>query len=242
MRFIDDNKIRDILLNRPNDIVTEYDDKIKEVYNKYIGRLNSDDVTSTEMTSYINSLTELYKLENESLGLSFTNKRGKRYMNFLMSWPVETVKQNALDEHPNQVAHFFLLDVIEHYLYGVNSNLGHPLQDVPLREAIIVDGIFSNEKSREILERNPLGYDYISYKYKSEADKKYCKAVLKLFKEITIRTFNYKKYIAGPDYPDSTDKDVEELYERLSNNRDRDKEYADKGLIGKTLHKIIKRY
>lgn len=242
MHFIDNNKIKDILLNRPNDIVTEYDDKIKEVYNIFNERLNCDYATIEEIISYINYLSELYKLENELLGLSFIDKRGRRYMNFLCSWPVETVKHNTLDGHVNQVAHFFLFHVIEHYIYGAESPLGHPLKDVPLRDAIIVDGIFSNEKSREILERNRLGYEPIAYKYKSEDDKKYCEAVLKLFKEITIRTYNYKKYIAGADYKDSTDEDVDRLYDKLEENRVRDKEYADKGPIGKTIHKIIKRY
>ena len=236
--MINNEKLKEKLSNRPNDIVTIYNDKILEVFNIFSKRINSDNITNEEMVNYIHFLTELYRVENESLGITFHDKRGKRYMNFLMSQPVDTVRHSTMDGYINQQAHYAIQNITSRF-YNNKKNFNYNLlEDFPIRELTIINTLFTSEKSKEILKRNYLGYDYYSYKYCNVNDREYCQAVLELFKEIIIRTYNYNKYISGPDYKDSTDEDVEKLYERLSMNCSKDKEYANKGPIGKTLKRI----
>ncbi len=53
-----------------------------------------------------------------------------------------------------------------------------------------------------------------------------------------MRTYNYSKYICGPDYEESTYEDVKELYETLAIQGEQQREYSNKTIIGKVLHKI----
>lgn len=222
--------------NRPRDIETIYNNDILKICNEFYEYLNKDGVNTREMTYYVLNLTQIYKLENDELGLTFNDKYNKRYMNFLCSGPEETVKYNTIG-HINQHSHFYLLNAINHY-YG-HSNKYDTILDLPIREIALLDILFTVGKSEEILKRNQLGYDKnVLYKYYTESDKDYCDAVLDLFREIVIRIYNYSRYISGPDYKDSTEKDVNELYDNLFDNYLKDKEYADKGLIGRTLEKI----
>ena len=230
---------------RPNDIVTAYNDKIVKLIELF-ERIDADQYITDDVKVYLLlDLVSLYRKENELLGLSLKDKDGKQYMNFLCSFPEETYKYNT-DDHILQLSEFFLHDLIKHYFIlnkdmnddssidGVNTT--HYL---PEREKRLLDAVFTSDTSVRILSTRHFGYAINPEgKYPTDVEMNYCIVVLDLVKEILIRSYNYSKYIAGPDYQGSVYNDVIALYSRLASNADRDLEYINKSPVGKLLYKV----
>ena len=222
--------------NRPMDVVTCYNELIMATYNNFNNKINSDDITFNEQVNFVSMLTELYKLENEKLGLSFYDKEGNRYINFLNAWPM--ILKDLSDDAIDTESYFLLFRLRTHYFEKYKAEMySNPMDEIAPREGAILNLLFTNNKSREILERNKLTYG-MEVKYKSEEDEIYCKAVLDLIKEITIRSVNYIKYICGNDYSNSTDEDVYKMYQKLYLNYLDDIEYIDKTKFQKLVYKL----
>ncbi len=225
--------------NRPMDVVTIYNPEIMNIYNEYSKKMNEGNINIHEQLNYLSCLVELYRKENRLLNLAIYDKNENRYMNYLCADPIYTVEH--FDEgNINQLAHFFLHGLTSYFIFNRRGEYQiNPLESLPAREAAILQLLFTNDNSLEIINRNELGYDkYVKYKYFDDTDELYCAVLLELIKEIAIRTYNYSKYICGPDYEESTYEDVKELYETLAIQGEQEREYSNKTIIGKVLHKI----
>jgi hypothetical protein len=220
---------------KPMDIVTIYNSGIMDTYNEYSKKMNEGNITIHEQLNYLSFLVELYRKENRLLNLAVYDKYDNRYMNYLCANPIDTVEHND-EDHINQLAHFFLSRLKGYFLFHDNKN---PLVDLPEREAAILQLLFTNRNSLEIINRNELGYDkYVNYKFYNETENLYCAVLLELIKEIAIRTYNYEKHIHVYEDLETTYQDVLNLYEVLAIQGIKDREYANKSIIGKTLQKI----
>ncbi len=221
---------------RPMDVVTSYNSLIMATYNNFNNKINSDDISFYELVNYIVLLTGLYKLENEKLGLSFYDKDGNRYINYLNSYPM--ILKYMDDGHIIQEAYQLLVTLKAHFFGECKDEFNdNPMNYIAPREGAIINLLFTNKKSREILERNRLSYEE-GIIYKSNEDKIYCEEVLELIKEIAIRSANYSKYICGNDYNDSTDEDVYRMYEKLYFNYLDGVEYVNKNAFQKYIFRL----
>ena len=251
--------IKNNQIQYPMDVITIYNLEIMNIYNIYKEKIENDNITPSEHVKYIKLLTNLYKSENEELGLSFYDKRGNRYMNYLLSSPYDTFKHcdignidqissfllNRLKKHFSQEHEdrrkellekgYTLEQVKEICMFDYRS----PLENIAPREAAIISLIFGKGYGSKVIKKNFFDYD-IHSRYHSEEEKEYCEAILNLIREIAIRTWNFTKYIYSTDeYKEEyTNEEVKKLYKLLYENFINDKEYINKGPVGRCLQKI----
>lgn len=203
---------------KAKDIATIHSRSIENIYAEFFAKLVEGSLSIEQKLNYVTKLTQLYRLENISLKLSFEDKRGREYMNSIFHYITE---DGIIEE-----AFFLLNGTKRHYMGCPVGEFETNLSSLPEREIAIISGLFTLSGSREMLIENEYGYSpREKRKFHRVEDQHYCEAVLGLLKEITIRTYNYVKYEPG------TDKEVLKIYEDVASSYDEHLEEANKSPV-----------